>query len=87
MGASSARLLSLLTRNSAVVILLATVFGGALGWFLSNGWLNNFAYRCRFGFDVIAISAALALLMYTLMVGFKLFNSITTNPAESLRTE
>lgn len=87
MGASYASLLSLLTRDSVFIILLATIFGGTLGWVLSTKWLNNFAYRCRFGFDVIAIAGVLALLMYMLMVSFKLFRSITTNPAESLRTE
>ena len=87
MGASYAKLLSLLIRDSAAVILLATIFGGALGWYLSTEWLNNFAYRCRFGFDVLVISAGLALLMYLLLVSFKLVKSIITNPAESLRTE
>ncbi len=87
MGASYARLLSLLTRDSVSIILLATIFGAALGWYLSTKWLSNFAYRCSFGFDVIVIAAALALLMYMLMVSFKLLKSITTNPAESLRME
>jgi putative ABC transport system permease protein len=87
MGASYAKLLSLLTRDSVFIILISTIFGGVLGWYLSTEWLNNFAYRCRFGFDVILISALLAVLMYMLMISFKLFKSITTNPAESLRME
>jgi putative ABC transport system permease protein len=87
MGASYTRLLSLLTRDSVFIILMSIIFGGVLGWYLSNEWLNNFAYRCRFGFDVILISTVLAMLMYMLMISYKLFRSVTTNPAESLRTE
>jgi putative ABC transport system permease protein len=87
LGASHSRLLSLLTRDTVFLVLLATIFGGVLGWYLSNAWLNNFAYRCRFGFDVILLSGMVALLMSMLMVSFKLFRSVTTNPAGSLRTE
>jgi putative ABC transport system permease protein len=87
MGASYTGLLSLLTKDSVVLILISTIIGGVLGWYLSTAWLNNFAYRCRFGLDVIAVSAGLALIMYLLMISFKLFQSVTTNPAESLRTE
>jgi putative ABC transport system permease protein len=87
LGVSYARLLNLLTRDIMFVVLIATIVGGAFGWYLSTGWLNNFAYRCRIGFDVIVISAVLTLLMSMLMVGFKLIKSITTNPVESLHTE
>ncbi|UCG26901.1 MAG: ABC transporter permease [Bacteroidales bacterium] len=86
-GASYARLLNLLARDYVFIVLIATIFGGALGWYLSIAWLNNFAYRCRFGFDVIIISAILTLLMSMLMISFKLIKAVTTNPVESLRVE
>jgi putative ABC transport system permease protein len=87
LGANFARLLNLLTRDYLIVVLIATVFGSILGWYLSTQWLNNFAYRCRFGLDVIILSALLTLLMTMVMISFKLLKAITTNPAESLRTE
>ena len=87
LGASFSRLLSLLTREFLLLILLSTITGGVLGWYLSTGWLKNFAYRCRFGIDVILIAAVLTLVISVLMLSFKLFISITTNPVESLRTE
>jgi putative ABC transport system permease protein len=85
MGASGTALLNFLLRDSVKIILISTVFGGVFGWYLSREWLNNFAFRCRFGLDVIVPSALLALFMYMLMIGFKLFRTITTNPSSSLR--
>jgi putative ABC transport system permease protein len=87
LGISYARLLNLLTRDTMFVVLMACIVGGTLGWYLSARWLNNFAYRCRIGFDVIVIATLLTLLMSMLMVSFKLIKSMTTNPVESLRTE
>jgi ABC-type antimicrobial peptide transport system permease subunit len=87
LGISYARLLSLLTRDTLFVILIAAIVGGVLGWYLSAEWLNNFAYRCRIGFDEIVIATVLTLLMSVLMISFKLIKSMTTNPVESLRTE
>lgn len=87
MGASFARLWNLLTKELLFLVFLATIIGGVLGWYLSIEWLKNFAYRCRFGFYVIVLSAAIALLISLLMISFKLFRSIATNPSDSLRTE
>ena len=87
LGASFTSLLNLLTKDFVFIILISTIIGGTIGWYLSTEWLQNFAYRSRFGLDVVAISAGLALFMYLIMVSFKLIQSITTNPADSLHVE
>jgi putative ABC transport system permease protein len=87
MGASGSALLNFLLRDSVRIIMIATVFGGVIGWYLSREWLENFAFRCRFGFSVILLSALLALFMYLFMISFKLFRAITTNPGETLRLD
>jgi putative ABC transport system permease protein len=87
MGASGSALLNFLLRDSVRIIMIATVFGGVIGWYISREWLENFAFRCRFGFGVILLSALLALFMYLLMISFKLFRAITANPGETLRQD
>ena len=87
LGATFARLYGLLTREFLFLILCASVLGATLGWILSKEWLQNFAYRCRFGADIIVISVAMTLVISMGILSLKLVQSIHTNPAESLRTE
>ncbi|HDS07465.1 MAG TPA: FtsX-like permease family protein, partial [Bacteroides sp.] len=87
MGASGAALLSFLLRDSVRIILVSTVFGGVFGWYLSMEWLENFAFRCRFGFGAIALSALLAFFMYFFMISFRLIGAISNNPGDSLRLD
>jgi len=87
LGASGTALMNLLIKDSVRIILVAAIFGGTIGWYFSREWLENFAFRCRFGFGAIIYSALLALLLYLLMIGFKLFRAITTNPGDTLRLE
>jgi putative ABC transport system permease protein len=80
-------LLNLLVKNFFVMMLISTILGGALGWYLSSEWLNNFANRFKPGIDLILVSALLAFTVTFLVISFKLFKSMTTNPVETLRIE
>jgi len=86
-GASGAALLNFLLRDSVRIILVSTVFGGVFGWYLAMEWLENFAFRCRFGFGAIALSALLAFLIYFFMISFRLIGAISNNPGDSLRLD
>jgi putative ABC transport system permease protein len=87
MGASGIALLNYLLRDSVRIILASGVLGGIFGWYLSRTWLDNFAFRCRFGWGVIVLSVLLALLIYLIMIGYRLFRAVSTNPVEFLRTD
>jgi putative ABC transport system permease protein len=87
LGASVPVLYGLLLKDIFLIIGLSSLAGGILGWHVTRLWLNNFAYRIDFSFDIILISFVIALLMAMIPVCFKLWKSIRTNPVESLRTE
>jgi putative ABC transport system permease protein len=87
MGASGIALLNYLLRDSVRIILASGVLGGIFGWHLSRTWLDNFAFRCHFGWGVIALSVLLAFLIYLIMIGYRLFRAVSTNPVAFLRTD
>ncbi len=87
MGASFTGLAGFLTRDLLNIVFIAAVAGGILGWYFSTSWLSNFAFRIRWGIDIIIISSLLTIFLAIIPVSFNLIRSIRTNPAESLRYE
>jgi putative ABC transport system permease protein len=87
MGASFSGLTGLLLRDLVIIVCIAEITGGVLGWYLSTSWLNNFAYKINRGIDIIIISCLLTILLAITPVVFNLIKSIRTSPVESLRYE
>ena len=87
MGASFSGLTGLLLRDLVIIVCIAEITGGVLGWYLSTNWLNNFAYKINRGIDIIIISCLLTILLAITPVVFNLIKSIRTSPVESLRYE
>lgn len=44
-------------------------------------------FSCRFGLGIITLPILLSLVMYLIMIGYRLFRAICTNPADCLRTD
>lgn len=86
-GAPFQNLLILLLRDNFVIIGCATVVGGALGWYVAEKWLENFAYHINFQINIIILSSLIVFIMAVIPVCLKLWKAITANPVESLRTE
>ncbi len=87
LGAPFLNLLALLAKDIFIILGLASVVGGTLGWLGAVQWLTNFAYRIDMGFDIIIISSVATLLMAIIPLSFKLGKVVRANPVESLRTE
>jgi putative ABC transport system permease protein len=87
LGASLSRITGLLARDLVIIVSIAEIAGGILGWYFSTSWLNNFAYRIEWGIDIIILSSFLTLLLAITPIAFTLIKSIRTNPVDSLRYE
>ena len=87
LGASIAGLLRLLTKEYAVLVVLAVVVAWPIGTYLAHKWLEGFAYRnpvdpwTFLGAGVMALSIAL------LTVIIQAYRATRTNPVEALRYE
>lgn len=87
LGASFTSLLNLLTFDLFQILGIAILFGGSLGWYFSQQWLDNFAYRFEMGWGMIAIAALITIATAIFPLSYKLLRSIRSNPVEALRTE
>ena len=87
MGASFSGLTALLAHDLFIIVCIAEITGGVLGWYFSTNWLKSFAFRIKWGIDIIIISCFLTILLAIIPVVYNLIKSIRTNPVESLRYE
>lgn len=87
LGASVIGIVSLLSKDFLRLVLLAFVIATPVAWYVMNRWLQDFAYRAPINGWVFALTAALAIGLAILTIGFRAFRAATANPVRSLRAE
>ena len=87
LGASVPGVVALLIRQFLVWVLVANVFAWPIAWFAMKNWLNNYAFRTRFGLPIFLMSAAAALVITLLTVSFQAVRAALAKPVDSLRYE
>jgi putative ABC transport system permease protein len=87
MGASVPHLALLLSKEFTKLVLVAFLPAAALGWYVSNQWLNGFAYRVTISPAVIVLSGIVAIMVAWITVSFQSVKAATSNPVDSLRYE
>lgn len=86
-GASTLRLVALLSKDFSKLILVAFVLAIPVAYYFGNSWLNNFAYRVDIGLSIYLIAGIIALTLAILTVSFHTFRAARRNPVDSLRYE
>jgi putative ABC transport system permease protein len=87
MGASVSSLAVLLSREFTKLVLVAFVPAAVAGWYLSNQWLSDFAYRVTISPWIIVFSGVVAIIVAWITVSFQSIKVATSNPVNSLRYE
>jgi putative ABC transport system permease protein len=87
LGASTADILHLLNKGFVVLVLLSLVIASPIAWWLTNRWLQNFAYREPIAWWVFPLAGASALLIALLTVSFQSIKAAMANPVKYLRQE
>ena len=87
LGASVKQIVSLLSGEIMVCVILANLFALPVTMIAMNKWLQNFAYRVDLTIWPFLLSGMLALLIALLTVSWQAVRAATANPVESLRYE
>lgn len=87
LGASLGNILTHLSKNFTLLILLAFVIFTPLTWWLMGRWLENFAYRVDVEWWVFLLGGVIALSIALLTISYHIVRSARANPVESLRYE
>jgi hypothetical protein len=87
LGASVIQIASLLSKEFVKLVTLAIVIVTPFGWWATDKWLQNFAYRIDIGWWVFGLAGALAIIIALLTVSLHAVRAALANPVKSLRTE
>jgi len=87
LGANVPGIVGLLSKDFAMLVLIAVLIATPLSWYFMNNWLNDFAYRISIEWWMFLAAGILALLIALLTVSFQAIKAAIANPVKSLRTE
>lgn len=87
LGASISGIVTLLSKDFLVLVVLSVVIATPVAWYLLEQWLRDFAFRTTITWQVFAGGAASALLIAVVTVGWQAFKAASANPAHSLKVD
>ena len=86
-GASTANLMLLLSKDFMKTVLIAVVIGLPITYFLVENWLANYASHIGLSWWLFAAPAALVVLLVAISISGKTITTALANPVEALRSE
>ncbi|WP_432326990.1 ABC transporter permease [Mucilaginibacter sp. P25] len=87
LGATVAQIVTLLSTELVMLIVLAFVLVTPLAWYAMNKWMESFADRTTISWWIFAASGAGMLLTALITSSFQTIKAALANPTKSLRSE
>ena len=87
LGAAISKIIILISKEFVILISIAFVVAAPLGYYATNKWLQDFAYRINIGWWMFAFAGALVIIIALLTMSFQAIKAANANPVKSLRTE
>jgi putative ABC transport system permease protein len=87
LGAGVANIILLIAKDFLALVVIATIIASPIAWYISNKWLQDFAYRIDIQWWVFAVTGAAALLVAAVTVSVQSTKAALANPVKSLKTE
>jgi len=86
-GASTRSLIVLLSRQYAILMIIAFVIAAPLSWFYMKKWLSDFEYRTDMDLTLFLLAGVVAFTIGALTVSYKSYSAATANPVKTLKEE
>ena len=85
LGASIPDILILLGKNYMVLIMISFAIGIPVAWYITNRYLQGYAYRISLEWTLFAAIATLVTLIAMLTVGFQSLRAAMANPVKAIK--
>ncbi len=87
LGASVPGILTLLSREIVILIVIANFVAWPVAWYMMNQWLSSFAYHIDMNVLIYIAAAGIAVIIALLTVSMQTLKAARANPAKTLRYE
>jgi putative ABC transport system permease protein len=87
LGATLVNVVTMLSKDFILLVLIASIFAIPLAWWAMNIWLQDFAYRISVGLWIFIAAAVISIFIALITVSFQAIKAALANPVKSLRTE
>jgi ABC-type antimicrobial peptide transport system permease subunit len=87
LGASIMRLITLLSKDFLVLVIIAFIIASPIAWWCMSHWLEDIPYRIELSWWIFALTGAISVIIAAGTVGFQAVQAALTNPVRVLRTD
>ena len=87
LGASVTSVVTLLSKDFLLLVIIAAFMAVPLAWYAMGIWLEDFQYRTPLSWWIFALTVLLACAVALLTVGIRTWSAARANPVKSLRSE
>ncbi|HNR07725.1 MAG TPA: ABC transporter permease [Saprospiraceae bacterium] len=87
LGAGVGNLVSMLSRDFIILVLISALIAFPIAWYFLNDWLKQYTYRENMHWWYFGLAGFLALAIALITVSFQAIKAALMNPVKSLRTE
>lgn len=87
LGASVVQIIVMMSREFAVLVVLAVGVAIPIGYAVASHWVSGFAYRIRLEWWIFAAAGAVVMALTLAAMSLRTIHSARANPVESLRYE
>lgn len=87
LGSSVQDIMLLLSKDFALLVVIAIVLATPVAWYGMSKWLEDFAYRVSIDWSIVVFTGLLAMVIALLTVSFHAAKAAMMNPVKALRSE
>lgn len=87
LGASIGKIWILLSKEFALLILVAGIISTPIAFYLMEGWLADFNYRTNLSWWVFGMAIFIALIITVITISYQTIKAALVNPVDTLRSE
>lgn len=87
LGASMFNIISLLSKDLLVLVVISIALGSPIAWYFGQQWLKDFAFHINIQWWMFVLAGLMAIGVALLTVSYQAIRAAVVNPVDSLRNE
>jgi putative ABC transport system permease protein len=87
LGASVLSIVWLLSKESILLVSIASIISWPVAYFVTKSWLENFAYRTSLEWQIFVLAGVAAMIIALLSISYQSLKAALANPVEAIKYE